>query len=234
MDSWTKEKLTEHYLFKHLRGGEIEELLGFSRIVTLPGGHFLWSRQDPVRHVAVLLKGRIKIALLDYQGREYSIRYITPVDSLGDASLAGEGKHLSDAVTVEESRILFVSREGILKILNSNAHAAMALCAELSRRIDNLTREVEMQVFCRGAIRILYKLLQLKQEESTVVKITHAQLAELVGMTRERLTVSLQDLESLGCIKKKRGRIIILKPDKISEMIRDNSLCNGFPLQKQV
>jgi len=216
------EKLKKHYLFKHLTHSESMELVNRSRLKEIPAGTLLWSKNDKREYIVVLLEGKLKISLLDPLGNEFAIKHITPVDSLGDGSIVDNRPHMSDVVSVEDSLVLIVNKRDILRILNSNCEAAIGLCAELSARINNLTTELELQVFSRGAIRILYKLMQLKPRDSSVVKITHAQLAELVGITREKLTVILGDLEELGYIEKRRGRIIIRDTGKLEEILRDN------------
>lgn len=216
------QKIVEnHYLFKNMNETEMAELLLNAPPQIIPAGRLLWSKREKVPHIVVLLKGTLKISLLDPMGNEFAVKHITPVDSLGDASIFEDKGQLSDVVAIEESTVIFVKKSDIIRVLNNNAKAAAALCGELSRRIDNLTTELELQVFSRGTVRILYRLLQLKAGDSQEIRITHSQLAELVGMSRERLTLALGDLEELGYLKRKRGRIIIRDFGKIKEIIRD-------------
>ncbi len=216
------QKMVEnHYLFKNMNETEMMELLRNASAQIVSGGALLWSKRDKVPHIVVLLKGTLKIALLDPMGNEFAVKHITPVDSLGDASIFEDRGQLSDVVAVEESTVIFINKNEIIRILNNNARAASALCGELSRRIGNLTTELELQVFSRGTVRILYRLLQLKSADSKEIRITHSQLAELVGMSRERLTLALGDLEELGYLSRKRGRIIIRDFERIKEMTGD-------------
>lgn len=215
MDTSLKEKLRKHYLFRHLSDEEIADLLKNSRQVNVPAGQIIWSMNENIDYIVIILEGKLKVSLIDPQGSEFAIKYIVPIDSLGDATIAYSHGQLSDVWAVEDSVLLRVYKKDILKILKSNNQATLDLCFELSRRVNNLTRELELQVFSRSSIKIMYKLLQLKPENSCEVKITHNQLAELVGMTRERLTLSLMELEELGYITKKRGKIIIVNPEKL-------------------
>lgn len=216
------QKMVEgHYLFKYMNEIEMIELLQNAPVQIVSGGTLLWSKREKVSHIVVLLKGKLKISLLDPMGNEFAVKHISPVDSLGDASIFSDKGQLSDVVSVEESTVLFVNKNEIIKVLNNNAKAAASLCGELSRRIDNLTTELELQVFSRGTVRILYRLMQLKTGDSKEIRITHSQLAELVGMSRERLTLALGDLEELGYLSRKRGRIIIRDFERIKEMTED-------------
>jgi CRP/FNR family transcriptional regulator len=224
MDAETvRQKLAGHYLFRSLSPAQADRLLTGSVQKRLSNEQALWSKKEPFDYFAILLEGKLKIILSDAGGNAYAIKHILPVDSLGDATITGGGGQLSDVVSAGKSLVLLVRKKDTLKILEQNPAAALALCAELSRRIENLTTQVSLHVFARGSARILYRLAQLKPENSRQINITHEQLAQLVGMTRERLTLGLQELEDLGYVRKKRGAIIIEKPEIIEELTRNDT-----------
>lgn len=204
------DQLKTHYLFKNLTP-EKKELLKKSKFKSVPAGQLIWSREEVTDYIIILLEGQLKISLVDRLGHEFAIRHIFPVDSLGDASIVDIDNRgqMADVWTVKDCHLLYVYKKDILKLINSNHKLTLSLCSELSRRINNLTRELELQVFCRGTLKIIYKLLQLKPESSNEIKITHKLLAELVGMSRERLTLTLEELENKGYIEKARGKITI-------------------------
>lgn len=204
-----EKELKKHYLFKDLALEQEKVLLAKSKLKNIPAGKLIWSRGERTDYIVILLKGQLKISLLDRAGREFAIRHIFPVDSLGDGSIIDNRVQMADVWAIKDSQVIYVYKKDILWLLNSCHKSAMVLCSELSRRMNNLTRELELQVFCQSTLKILYKLLQLKPEDSCEVKISHKLLAELAGMSRERLTLTLRDLENKGYIKKYREKIII-------------------------
>jgi CRP/FNR family transcriptional regulator len=208
-DLLNQDKMREHYLFKYLSSDEYSQIINSSFKKNVSKGEIIWSRTEIIDFIIVILKGRLKITLMDRIGNEFAIKHIVPIDSLGDATIVDNKGQMADVVAVEDSLLLYVPKKEIVNILQKNRKAAFSLCSELSCRINNLTRELELQVFSRCKLKILYKLLQLKKDDSFEINITHQLLAELVGMSREKLTLALDEIEDSGLIKKTRGKIVI-------------------------
>ncbi|MCE1246503.1 MAG: Crp/Fnr family transcriptional regulator [Firmicutes bacterium] len=217
--------LKGHYLFSVIDDRQTANLLECSVLRVVPAGRILWSGDDS-DSLAVLLKGTLKIAVIDSGGNEFAIKHITAVDSLGDASVMGERGGLSGVYTVDECTVLFVEKNAVRSLIRSDAAAACALCRELSLRIGSLTGELKMQVFSSAETRIMHRLLQLMKPGCEEIKITQSLLAELVGITRERLTLALGKLEKEGYIVRKRGKIILKNAELMKKAV-ESAIYNG-------
>lgn len=203
------EKIKTHYLFKYLNKEEGLALLRLSCIKQVPSRQMIWEKHEKIDYIIIIIEGRLKISLIDKDGNEFAIKYIYPIDSLGDATILYNQGQMADVWTIENSKLIYIFKKDIINAANKNPRVLEALCEELSMRVNNLTDELELQVFNDAKFKIIYKLLQLKTKDTLEIDITHQQLAELIGMTRERLTLSLKDLEKEGLIKKSRGKIVI-------------------------
>ena len=159
--------------------------------------------------------GKIKIVILDEEGKEVILSILGPGDHFGEFSLIDGQPRSASAVTMEESTLLIVSKERFRECLAENPEIAERVMVSLTQRLRDADRKIEglalHDVYSRLA-RTLSEL-SLEQDGKYVLqqRLTHQDLANMVGASREMITRILRDLTVGGYISVENREITLLK-----------------------
>ena len=124
---------------------------------------------------------------------------------VGDTLAAGKAFGTIESVkTLSETRILALSRTDFLSELRRNPDLAMAVIQELTRRVRQMDEQASSLSFQRVRDRTKGLLLRLAREDSThdgwriTPSLTHQQIADMIGTSRETVTRVLKVLKEQG------------------------------------
>jgi CRP-like cAMP-binding protein len=173
-------------------------------------GTMIWGRDDPYRGVCVLVSGKVKVSLLHEDGREYAIRHLCAPDCFGRTEALDEGGYTAYVEALEPCRMLTLTREKYLGLVEACPAAAMSLLRMFSRRIRDLTERIETLIWEPGDARLIDALLRLGPCGERI-DISQAELAKLVNISREKLSARLGGLRRNRIIETGRGWIRLLQ-----------------------
>lgn len=185
---------------------------------------------QPGDYVYLLCTGQVKIARVSDQGRELTL-YL-----LDDGSLFGETGLLEAndpyemmAETLEDSLVVVFRRSDILAALHQSLPATQALLRLMSERRLLAENKVADLVFLEVPKRLAKLLLRLhdgqpggravRSGQALKGKLTHQELANIVGSTRETTTLILNDFKRQGLIDFLGRRIVIANRDGLEKLI---------------
>lgn len=192
---------------------EKEALRAFVRDLTeteVPRGALFWGRDDAYRGVFILVEGKVKVSLINAEGREYAIRYLSAPDCFGRMEAVDGGGYSAYVEALEKCRVLVVGREKYLRVLRESPEACLQLVSMMAGRIRNLTARIESLIWERGDSRLVTTLRELAGEGGRIL-ISQGELAKLVNMSREKLSPCLSRLRSEGFLESGRGWIRLLE-----------------------
>jgi len=161
-------------------------------------------------------------------GREMTLAVIDPLELFGEDHIFDAGKQYGvNAEVLEDSQVLAIKRTTLATVLEQNPAALIELTALQSarRRLaeNSLTEYVFYDVPTRVA-RLLYRLAEKygrATRNGTVlrVKLTHQEIANLVGTTRETTTVILSDFKKRNIIDLQGRRIVITDANALDDVV---------------
>ena len=200
-------------LFTGLEDGGLDAIAkhavtrGFSKNV------ILINEGDPGNTLYIILSGKVKVFLRNEQGKEVILTYQGPGEYFGEMALIDEEPRSASVMTLEPSKFLVISRNDFMQCLGLNPEVAIHLIKHLSRRLRTLTDNVKslalLDVYGRLA-RTLLKLAQPKEGKLVVTeRLTHQDIANLVGASREMVTRIMKDLVAGGYINVEGKNITI-------------------------
>src|SRR5262249_615352 len=167
----------------------------------------IYALEDPATDVYVVLKGRVKIMRSSPEGAQkiISIRYRG--DIFGELALAendAEARRSDEAVALDTTR-------GAMGRIPDFWHAAPRDRSLVRGGWGEAHRQIESLVFDNNHHRLARALLDLSDEAARAgessVRLTHEELAELIGSTREVVTGMMIEFRQRGLIEYKRGDI---------------------------
>lgn len=193
-----------------------EELEAISRLAVTrnyPKNSIIINEGDHTDSLYVILSGKVKIFLTDDQQKEVIVAIQREGDYFGELALLDEAPRSASVMTMEPCSLLIVSRSAFERHLASDPKLAISLMRGLAARLRATTENVKSLALLDVYGRIARTLLQFAKEEDGhhVIddKLTHQDLANMVGASREMVSRIMKDLARGGYIKTEGKRITI-------------------------
>ena len=185
---------------------------------------FAEQRSDSV---FVVIAGRVKLIRASLTGREITMSLVNPQEIFGETGLFDPNAAYSDtAETIEDCTTLVFRRVDIETTLVQYPDLMRAfLASSYERRRQMETRLAEL-VFYDVSTRLAHLLASMveqygrstKQGDLLRVKLTHQEIANMIGSTRETTTLILNDFRREGLIDFSGRRIIVLEAERLSQI----------------
>ena len=207
-------------LFKSLSHEELTELAGLTITRTFSRGSVVIVAEDEGEAFFIIRKGRVKVNLLHEDGREVILSMLGKGDVFGELALLDGRPRSANVVTLEETELIMLRRPEFLQLVNKKPGIIMGLLDELASRLRKTDHQISGLALLDATSRISRTLVRMAAEHGVETvegvllehKITHQQLANMSGTTRETVTRVLKRLESQGYITI-RERQILIRPD---------------------
>ena len=172
---------------------------------------------DPGTRVYFLESGRVKIYQPADSGREVILWFCLPGEIFGLAEVARGGGRVVAAQACEASSVLVVPEEAFRAFILARPQAALLSMQVLSARLrglsDVLVNLVADDVDTRIAKLILRLSARYGRRDGQVIHLdiplTHQEIADMVGSTRQTVTSTLSRLKRQGVLSIDTHRIQI-------------------------
>lgn len=201
-------------LFQRIPEGELDELNRMLPLKIFRSGELVY---DPLREVSVLFivkTGRVRIFQTSSSGKTFTLAVYEAGDVFGNMPILGQDMGASYAEALEKSTLCQLSQPQVEQFFLADSRISQQVAIILARRVSDLERRISDLALRPLAQRIASLLLSFAKPsplpwKEEYVKLTHEQLANLAGATREAVSKVLSDLAHKGMIKQNRGSISI-------------------------
>jgi CRP-like cAMP-binding protein len=179
------------------------------QVVYLPG--------DRAAGIHFLANGRVKISKVTRDGKELTLAYRAAGDFFGETCLL-DGRPREEMVeAMEPCTTVEVTQEALDEVLKNHVEVAYLFVRTLITRRRDLETKVEQLIFKDVGSKLAELLLRLGAEHGVEnkkglilgLKITHQEMANLIGSTRETVSLTLSQFKRKGYIATE-GRKVIL------------------------
>ena len=187
----------------------LEDLARSCRRRDVRRGQALADRGD-AGDLYLLITGALEVVRVASDGRRVVFRRLVPGDVVG-VSLLGGAVHSADVVATESGSVLQLPRELVRETLLREPEAALRALGRLGEWLGETSDSVEAERTSPLPVRLRTTLSGLGDGRREV-RMTHEELASLLGVTRESVSRELKALERSGMIRLRRGRIELLAP----------------------
>jgi CRP/FNR family transcriptional regulator len=160
-----------------------------------------------------VLKGSIRVIKTDDEGREILLYYIKPSESCIMSFLAGIHNDTSKikAIVEEDAEVLLIPVAKASEWIREFPEWTDFIFALYQKRFEELLEVVNSVAFQKVDARLLHLLKQKSSLfQSTEIVVTHQQLADELGITREAVSRVLKQMENEKLISLSRNRISLL------------------------
>jgi CRP/FNR family cyclic AMP-dependent transcriptional regulator len=181
-------------------------------------GEFIYFTDDPSISIYLLVEGKVKILYYTDDGDEVIKSVLAKGDVFGELSILGEEKRKDFAIVVQDNTsICQLTIDQMQDLMKKNLNFALKINKLIGLRIRKLERRVDSLVFKDVRTRMLEFIREFAEEkgeekgESYQIDhfLTHKDMADLIGTTRQTVTTLLNEMKSEGIIDFGRRSIYV-------------------------
>lgn len=189
-----------------------EEIATYGQLKKFPAGSVIQQEESYIKSIPMVLSGSLKVMRTD-RDHEILLYYITPGESCIMSFLGGIHNETSKvkAIVEEDAEILMIPVEKASEWIKKFPEWSDFIFKLYHKRFEELLTAVNAIAFQKLDTRLL-QLIKQKVElyQSNEIKITHQQLAEELGTTREAVSRVIKQMENEGLVTLSRNKITLL------------------------
>jgi len=211
--------------FRNLPGNVLADLELSKRENHLANGEILYRQGEKCTGLFILCQGRVKLSKMSTQGKTAILQVCGPGDLLGVSEVLANCAYAATAQVQEESVLEFVPREKLLKIMARHAVVGLRISEHLSAECLRAFQDLSLLRTPSSALQKLSRLLLRwtnNHSDGNTQEIpmiyTHAELAQLIGTSRETVTRLLTKLENDEVLRVQRRVGHVLDAEKLRSL----------------
>ncbi|MFQ5809002.1 MAG: Crp/Fnr family transcriptional regulator [Armatimonadota bacterium] len=204
------------------------DLADIARLVTTE--HYgreavIYSPEDEAGSIYLLEEGKVKLSKVANDGKEITIAVLQGGDVFGELSMSDGETYEVFAEVLEDARVCIISRDDFSALVREKPEIAMMLIRSMSERLRRAESQIEDLVFRSVPARVAHLMMKLADEHGRVsrdgitidLRLTHQDIANMVGATRETVTNVLNDLRNDNIIEIEQKRVRIVDQHRLEE-----------------
>lgn len=204
--------LEKIHLFAQLPADCLVQLEKVSTLRKYPKNSILLMEGDENSQLFVIQSGQVCVYTDDSEGRQLVLNYMGPGEYFGELSLIDNKPRSASVSATEDSSVLCISSDNFRSFMRDHPQLYEPLLVELVQRIRELTGNVKdmalLDVYGRVA-HTLERLCGANAEKPP--KLTHQDIANMVGASREMVSRVMKELVVGGYIEVQQKHIRILR-----------------------
>lgn len=212
-------------LFKESTPEEMEELARMTRMESVKKRTAIFLPGDPSQQVYLLKEGRVKISRISEEGREITLALLEPGEIFGELDTLDDSPRDTLAEALDDSQLCVIHKALFLAMIGRRPELSLRLTKLIGFRLRRIESRVEDLVFRDVPARLAHLLLELSKNYGKAtpqglllqIKITHQEMANLIGSIRETVSAVLGEFKKEGLITFEGRRLILLRPDLLQK-----------------
>ena len=211
-------KLRKGHWFCGLSADVLKLLSAVSHLSTYPGNAVLFVEGQMPRGAFLLCSGKAKLSTTSRDGKVLILKIAEAGEVLGlSAVISGEPFELT-AETAGPCQVNFVERDALMRLMEKNGEFGLHALQAISREFQSAYRDIHDLILARSSAGKLARLLlswtpireQFEPPEIRVrSSLTHEEMAQMIGSSRETVTRLLSELKKKELIRLDGSTLII-------------------------
>jgi CRP/FNR family cyclic AMP-dependent transcriptional regulator len=213
-------------LFETLSPRDRETVLRRGRRKVLNRGQTLFNQGAKHDGIYLIETGRIRVFYSAPSGREITLAYWHPGNFVGGPEVFGGGVHQWSGVATSNSSVVQLPGKELRALVTEVPNLAIGLIEGLTFKgkcYSALAQMLGTRSITERLAHLLLHLVELygvKDAEGILIgaAFTHADLAHMVGATRQWVTISLKRMQEKDIVVSRKSRIVVRRADLLKEM----------------
>ncbi len=160
----------------------------------------LFAAGDPAERVYLVLKGRIKVFQVAENGKEIILDVVGRGGIVGDMAIVEDGERTASAQSIDEAVAVSISWEDFSHVVQQSPRLGFAMMELMARRLAGMQRTFMNLVSKPVSARLADTMLNRQEDGVVRLGLTHQELAQTIGTSRETVTALLSRFVALGAI----------------------------------
>jgi len=190
-----------------------------SHLGTYPGGAILFVEGQMPRGAFVLCSGKVKLSTTSREGKVLILKIAEPGEALGLSALISGTPYEVTAETSGPCQVNFLRRDALMKLLEQHGELGLRAAQALSKEFQSAYRDIHELVLARSSAGKLARLLlswtsgREEAEDAREIRVrsvlTHEEMAQMIGSSRETVTRLLSELKKKELIRLEGSTLVI-------------------------
>jgi CRP/FNR family transcriptional regulator, cyclic AMP receptor protein len=172
---------------------------------------------DPADAIFIIRSGRIKISKITEDGREIILNLLKTGDVFGEMAFLEDSPRDTFAEALDDTNVFLFKKVDLLQLIKKRPAITYRLAKVIGERRKEAEKNMESFLYKGVRERLANLLLKLSNDygikdsrgKMLRIKITHQDLANLIGSSRETVSLTLGDFRREGYIDINERKIII-------------------------
>src|SRR6266567_1618803 len=217
----------EEHLFCNLPPLALEKLNDIKSTAVYPKSAMLFIEGQQPRGVFVLCTGKAKLSTSSSEGKTIIIKISEPGDVLGLNATISNHPYEVTAEMIEPGQANFITRDALLHFLREHGEVALRVAEQLSQNYYTAYEEIRTLGLAASPAEKFAKLLlswaaradQTKRPIKMRLTLTHAEIAEMIGSTRETVSRLFSDFKKKQLVELKGSTLIIRNKSALAKLV---------------
>ena len=188
----------------------------------------IWNSGEMANRIFLVRSGVVKVSKISDEGRELTLHFHTKDDLFGEAAALAHGAHESIAEAYEDVVLYGLPLPVLKEVMMRHPQLMFRISAIISQRRRKLENRIGALLFKTAHARLASLFLDLvesfgvRDSRGVIVnlKLTHKEMASLIGATRETVSFAILDLRRDGLIQTESKRVVILDEEGLRALIK--------------
>lgn len=184
---------------------------------TYPSGTVLFLEKDPFRGVYLLCTGKIKLTISSRGGKTLILRLARPGEVLGLMAAISGTPYEATAETMEPCQLAFIRSDDFSRFIHKYPEVYRSMVRQMSAQYFGTCKQIRNIALSDSSRQKLARLLldwsadgkETSEGTRISVPLTHEQIAECVGSTRETITRILSEFRNRRLVALRGATIVI-------------------------
>lgn len=209
---------------------EMNRIVGMAEEIELAKHQILFGAGEKAQSIYFIEKGRVRLSRSTGEGKSVLLALFGPGDLIGEA-IWEKGTYESTAETLEDSRFYEIGEEVFQELLTTSPEFASRIIEIMGARLKQAEGRIEDLVFRQVPSRVARLLLTLSETYGKVTtngirvdfRLTHQDVAELVGSSRVTVTQVLNRFKQSGWIDIEGKRVTVHNSEALEDLMNQVS-----------
>jgi CRP-like cAMP-binding protein len=202
------------------------ELAAVATPTTVTRKQWLWRQGEHTEHLTFIRSGVIRIGMTAPGDRDVTLHLCGRHDVIGFSGLSGISTRPTWATALEDGICYQVATSHLAALLRQFPTVTHALLQLTQRRRISVANRLARVAHATVQGRVAAVLLELAEQfgvpdsRGTIInlRLTHRELASMVGATRESVSFAVLALRKDGLIEAEQKRVTLLRPRELAQL----------------
>lgn len=191
-----------------------------------PEGAMVFMEGQSPRGIYIICQGRAKLMTTSSDGKTLILKIAEPGDVLGLHSAVSGKPHEFTVETLQPCQLAFIPQDDFLRFLKQNGEACLQAAQHISRDCQSAYESIRSIGLSHSVTEKLARLLVQWASDGRVANgmiriklaLTHEEIAQLIGSTRETVTRTLSELKKKAIAELTGSTLLIRNPGALQAL----------------